>query len=92
MARRVPRLTTDAEAEAFLAQDLSDLDFSLLEPVRFAFERESERINLRVPRPMPNAGKARGRQRGIPYTRLVRDELECEVAAGETGWSMKPLI
>jgi predicted DNA binding CopG/RHH family protein len=27
MSRRVPELRTDAEAEAFLDQDLSDLDF-----------------------------------------------------------------
>lgn len=28
MKRKVPRLRTDEEAEAFLDQDLSDLDFS----------------------------------------------------------------
>ena len=55
MRRRVPRLTTDEEAEAYMAQDLSDLDFSQLEPARFEFEKKSERINMRVPKPLLDA-------------------------------------
>jgi len=43
MKRKVPRLTTDEEAEAFLAQDLSDLDFSQFKPVRFELEKKKER-------------------------------------------------
>ena len=42
MTRKVPRLTTDEEAEAFLAQDLSDLDFSQFKPARFELEKERE--------------------------------------------------
>ena len=42
MKRKVPRLTTDEEAEAFLAQDLSDLDFSQFKPARFELEKERE--------------------------------------------------
>ena len=38
MKRRVPGMTTDQQVEAFLEQDLSDLDFSqevaLIEPTR----------------------------------------------------------
>jgi hypothetical protein len=34
MKRKVPRMTTDEEAEAFLEQDLSDLDFSQFKPAR----------------------------------------------------------
>ena len=55
MRRRVPRLTTDEEAEAFLDQDLSDLDFSQFEPALFEFEKKSERINMRVPKPLMDA-------------------------------------
>ena len=39
MSRRVPKMTTDEEAEAFLDQDLSDLDFSQFKPVRFEFDQ-----------------------------------------------------
>jgi predicted DNA binding CopG/RHH family protein len=38
--KKVPRLKTDAQAEAFLARDLSELDFSQFKPVRFEFERK----------------------------------------------------
>ena len=39
MIRKVPDFKTDAEAENFLDQDLSDLDFSQFKPVRFEFEK-----------------------------------------------------
>ncbi len=76
MKRKVPRLKTDKEAEAFLAQDLSDLDFSQFKPARFEFEKKSAQINMRVPRPLLEAVKARAKARGIPYTRFIRETLE----------------
>jgi predicted DNA binding CopG/RHH family protein len=42
MKRQVPKLTTDEEAEAFLDQDLSDLDFSQFKPARFEFEKREK--------------------------------------------------
>lgn len=80
--RKVPRLKTDEEAEAFLAQDLSDLDFSQFKPVRFEFEKKEGQINLRVPKSLLAAVKARAKARGIPYTRLIRETLEQAVAKG----------
>ena len=41
MKRRVPKLTTDEEAEAFLDSDLSDLDFSQFKSGRVRFEEGS---------------------------------------------------
>lgn len=43
MKRRVPRMTTDEEAETFLDGDLSDLDFKQFKPVRFRFAAETAR-------------------------------------------------
>lgn len=37
MKRQVPRMTTDEEAEALLASDLSNLDFSQFKRARFRF-------------------------------------------------------
>lgn len=68
MSRKVPRLKTDEEADAFLQQDLSDLDFSQFRPARFEFEKKSERINMRVPKPLLDALKERASHRGIPYS------------------------
>jgi predicted DNA binding CopG/RHH family protein len=81
MEKKVPRLKTDKDAEAFLAQDLSDLDFSQFKPTRFEFEKKDEQINMRVPKPLLAALKARAKARGIPYTRFIRETLERAMAA-----------
>jgi len=76
MIKKVRRLKTDKQAEALLAQDLSNLDFSQFKPARFEFERKDEQINMRVPKQLLEAVKARAKVRGIPYTRLIRETLE----------------
>ena len=80
MKRKVPTLRTDEEAEAFLEQDLSDLDFSQFKPVRFEFARKDARVNMRLPQPLLAAVKARAKARGIPYQRFIREALEQAVA------------
>ena len=81
MKKKVHRLKSDKEAEAFLAQDLSQLDFSQFKPARFEFEKKDEQINMRVPKPLLAAVKARAKARGIPYTRFIRETLERAIAA-----------
>jgi len=81
MKKRVPRLKTDKAAEEFLAQDLSGLDFKQFRPVRFEFEKKDGQINMRVPNGLLQAVKTRAKERGIPYTRLIRETLEQAVAA-----------
>ena len=76
MKKKVPKLKTDKAAEAFLAQDLSGLDFSQFKPAQFEFEKKDEQINMRLPRPLLVALKARAKARGIPYTRFIRETLE----------------
>ena len=83
LIKRVPRLRTDEQAEAFLAQDLTKLDFSQFKPTRFEFERKDEQINMRVPKPLLAAVKARAKARGIPYTRFIRETLEQAVTASK---------
>jgi hypothetical protein len=41
MKRRAPKLRTDRDAEAFLAEDLSNLDFAQFKPVRFSFAEKA---------------------------------------------------
>jgi len=83
LSRKVPRLRTDEQAEAFLAQDLSKLDFSQFKPARFEFEKKDEQINMRVPKPLLEAVKARAKARGIPYTRFIRETLEQALGASK---------
>jgi predicted DNA binding CopG/RHH family protein len=81
--KKVPHLRNDEQAEAFLAQDLSKLDFSQFKPTRFEFEKKDEQINMRVPKPLLAAVKARAKARGIPYTRFIRETLEQAVTASK---------
>lgn len=74
--KTVPIMTTDAEAEAFLDQDLSDLDFSQFRPMTWETAPKDARINMRVPGALMAALKAKAAKRGIPYQRLIRELLE----------------
>jgi len=44
--------------------------------MRFEFEKKEAQINMRVPKPLLDAVKAKAKARGIPYTRLIRETLE----------------
>ena len=74
--RAVPKMTTDEEAEAFLDQDLSALDFTQFKPLYWERQPKTARINMRVPAPLLDAIKARAEQRGIPYQRWIREAME----------------
>jgi predicted DNA binding CopG/RHH family protein len=80
--KKVPVMTTDAEAEAFLDQDLSDLDFSQFKPVKFEFAAKDERINMRLPSSLLGAVKAKAKAAGMPYQRFIRATLE-EAVSGK---------
>ena len=84
MKRKVPKLETDAAAEVFLDQDLSDLDFSQFKPFQFEFERKSARINMRLPQALLDAVKQRAAAMHIPYQRFIREALERAVTRHET--------
>jgi len=47
-----------------------------LKPVRFEFEKKSAQLNLRLPKPLLDAVKRRAKERGIPYTRFLRELIE----------------
>ena len=76
MKGKVPRLETDEQAEAFLEQDLSDLDFAPSRPPRFELERKTAQLNMRVPKALLEAVKRPAKERGIPYARFVREAME----------------
>ncbi|HEY0282520.1 MAG TPA: CopG family antitoxin [Rhizomicrobium sp.] len=80
MKKRVPKLKSDKDAEAFLDQDLSELDFSQFKPARFEFEKKTARVNMRLPQPLLDAVKKRATSRKIPYQRFIREALEQAVA------------
>ncbi|MDP3315876.1 MAG: CopG family antitoxin [Devosia sp.] len=74
-------MTTDEEAEAFLMQDLSGLDFSQFKRVPFEFEKKEAQVNMRVPQSLLDSVKDKAKARGIPYTRYIRMLMEQDIAA-----------
>jgi predicted DNA binding CopG/RHH family protein len=82
MKRKLPRLATDAEAEAFVeSADLSGFDLSGLTPTRFEFARKEARVNMRLPGELLVAVKTAAARAGMPYQRFIRRALEQAVAA-----------
>jgi len=72
----VPEFNTDAQAEAFLEQDLSDLDFKQFKPMHFEIVKKEAALNA----VLMDAIRARAKTQGIPYARYVRMVLEADLA------------
>ena len=80
MKKKLPKLKSDREAEAFVAKaDLTEYDLSDMRPVRFEFQPKSERVNMRLPKPLLQAVKESAARAGVPYQRFIRQALEAAV-------------
>jgi predicted DNA binding CopG/RHH family protein len=80
LKKKLPKLDSDAAAEAFVAEaDLTQFDLSAMRMVRFEFQPKTERVNMRLPRPLLDAVKARAAKAGIPYQRFIRQALEAAI-------------
>ena len=80
MKKKLPSLRSDEEAEEFVVNsDLTDYDLSDLRTVQFEFQPKTERINMRLPKPLLEAVKASAVKAGIPYQRFIRQVLEAAV-------------
>lgn len=77
--KRIPNFKTDDQAEAFLEQDLSGLDFTQFKPMRFEVARKEAALNLRLPVVLLNAVREKAKEKGIPYARYVRMVLEADL-------------
>jgi predicted DNA binding CopG/RHH family protein len=82
---KVPILKSDDEAEAFLALDLSGLDYTAFKQVNFEIQPKAERVNMRLPATLLRAVKARASKEGIPYQRYIRRALELSLLSDEPG-------
>ena len=81
MKRKIPSFKTDAAAERFVSwADLTRYELSGLKPVQFEFQKKTAQLNMRLPKPLLDAVKSRALQRGIPYTRFVRELIEQGIA------------
>jgi predicted DNA binding CopG/RHH family protein len=81
MRKKFPVLKTDEEAEAFLAQDLSDyLHSGNFKPMRFEFQPKEKSVNLRISEDLRKAVQASAKREGIPSQRYIRQALERAVS------------
>jgi len=70
-------LRSDKAAEDFVEKaDLTEYDLSAMRPIRFEFQPKSERVNMRLPRPLLDAVRASAPRAGVPYQRFIRHALE----------------
>ena len=77
MKKKLPTLTSDAEAEAFVATaDLSEYDLTGMVPVRFELKPKDKSVNLRLPAQLLEAVQDRAKRVGMPYQRFIRMALE----------------
>lgn len=76
-----PEFGSDVEAEAFLEQDLPDLDSSEFKPTRIDLERKASRLDMRLPDAVLDAVTIGARERGIPFTRDIGELIERDLAS-----------
>ncbi len=56
--------------------DLTDYDLFAMRPLRFEFQAETERVNMRLPLELLDAVRAAAAKAGVPYRRFIRLALE----------------
>lgn len=76
MRKKIPEFKADREAEKFLEQDLSDLDFSSFKPAHFEYKPKNKQVNLRMSEELLSAIKVKASQNGISYQRYIRLAIE----------------
>lgn len=80
-----PVFRSDEEAEDFVAgADLSQYDLSGFSAMPFEFEKKSAQLNMRLPSSLLDAVKQAANERGIPYTRFIRETLESSITRRKT--------
>jgi predicted DNA binding CopG/RHH family protein len=80
MKKKLRKLKSDKAAEDFVAKyDLTEYDPTGLRTMRFEFQPKSERVNMRLPKPLLKAVKASAAKAGVPYQRFIRQALEVAV-------------
>lgn len=77
--KKVPEFKTDSDAELFLEQDLSSLDFKQFKPMQFEVEKKEAALTMRLPAVLLDAIRAKAKAKGIPYSRYVRMVLEADL-------------
>ena len=77
MKKKLPKLTSDEEAEDFVATaNLTNYDLSEMKVVQFEFKPKTERVNMRLSKDLLDSVRARAEKEGMSYQRFIRQALE----------------
>lgn len=81
MKKQLPKFKSDIEAEKFVdSADLTEYDLSNFEPIKFEFSPKSETLNMRISKGLLDQIKAGAKEKGMPYTRYVREIIEAHIS------------
>ena len=84
MNKRLPKFTTDEEAEAFLEGDLSEyLTLENFRPVQAKAARKDKSINLRISERLLDAVRKEADSQGVPYQRFIRQAIVRALGASQ---------
>ena len=83
MKKKIPnfKIQTQQRNASSGRDSLTRYDLSGLKPVQFEFEKKTAQLNMRLPKPLLDAVKTRARERGIPYTRFLRELIAKGIAS-----------
>jgi predicted DNA binding CopG/RHH family protein len=77
MNKKIPHFQSDEEAEAFVAEDISDyITAENFKRVRFEFLPKDTKINMRLPLSLLENIKQVAEKQGISYQKYIRMTLE----------------
>ena len=89
MLKKLPTLTSDEEAEAFLdSADLSEYDLSEMKPAEFEYLQKSAKLNMRLPESLLAAIKAKADAQG--YRTNVTSDRYLRPMSGPRGFAYRP--
>jgi predicted DNA binding CopG/RHH family protein len=83
MRKKLPKLKSDVEAEAFVAgADLTEYDLSGMVQMRFEMKPKNKSVNIRLPEQLLKAVRQQAKRAGVPYQRFIRMALERALQQG----------
>ncbi len=76
-SKQIPPIKTDEQAEALLAQDMTDmLDLENWQQVNFELLPKTENVSMRFSKPLLDEVKKKAAEQGIHYQKYIRAVLE----------------
>lgn len=77
MAKKIPKFKSDAEAAAFLEQDLTDyMGDPNFKKFTFEFAAKDTPITMRVPEALLSSFKSFAKKKHVPYQKVIRMAME----------------